>query len=52
MASPVQNIIFDWSGTLVDDLPVVLEATNAVMREFGRKDLTRDDFRGGFAFPS
>ncbi len=48
---PVQNILFDWSGTLVDDLPPVLEATNAVLREFGGSELTRDEFRRGFRLP-
>jgi phosphoglycolate phosphatase len=48
---PVQNILFDWSGTLVDDLPPVLEATNAVMRAFGGRELTRDEFRREFRLP-
>jgi phosphoglycolate phosphatase len=46
-----QNIIFDWSGTLVDDLPPVLEATNAVMTAFGRPALTREEFRRQFRLP-
>ena len=46
-----QNIIFDWSGTVVDDLPLVLEATNAVMRAFGRAELSRDEFRREFRLP-
>ncbi len=50
LTSP-QNIVFDWSGTLVDDLPLVLEATNAVMRAFGRAQLTRDEFRREFRLP-
>ena len=27
----IRNIIFDWSGTLVDDLPAVWKATNYVL---------------------
>jgi len=46
-----RNIIFDWSGTLVDDLPPVLEATNAVMRAFGRAELSREEFRAQFRLP-
>ena len=46
-----ENLIFDWSGTLVDDLPPVLEATNAVMREFGAPELSRDEFRRAFRLP-
>lgn len=46
-----QNIIFDWSGTVVDDLPLVLEATNAVMRAFGREEMSREEFRRAFRLP-
>ena len=51
MHSRPHNIIFDWSGTLVDDLPPVLEATNAVMRTFGRAELSREEFRAQFRLP-
>lgn len=46
-----RNIIFDWSGTLVDDLRPVLEGTNAVMRAFGRAEMSRDEFRREFRLP-
>lgn len=46
-----QNIIFDWSGTLVDDLRPVLEGTNAVMRAFGRAEMSREEFRREFRLP-
>ena len=46
-----QNIIFDWSGTVVDDLGPVLEATNAVMRTFGRVEMSREEFRREFRLP-
>ena len=29
----IRNIIFDWSGTLVDDLPAVWKATNYVLTQ-------------------
>jgi phosphoglycolate phosphatase len=47
----IRNVIFDWSGTLVDDLPAVWEATNAVFREAGVAELTLDEFRAGFTLP-
>jgi phosphoglycolate phosphatase len=46
-----RNLIFDWSGTLVDDLGPVLEATNAVFAAYGRGPLTRDEFRRHFRLP-
>jgi phosphoglycolate phosphatase len=44
-------VIFDWSGTLVDDLAAVLGATNEVLREVGYPELTRDEFRARFRLP-
>lgn len=45
------NIIFDWSGTLVDDLGPVLEATNAVLGRYGVPALDREGFRRRFRLP-
>jgi phosphoglycolate phosphatase len=47
----IRNIIFDWSGTLVDDLPAVWQATNYVFRKAGRDELTLDQFRAEFSLP-
>ena len=46
-----RNLIFDWSGTLVDDLGPVLEATNDVFVRYGLESLTRDEFRRRFHLP-
>ena len=45
------NIIFDWSGTLVDDLPGVWKATNHVLEQAGAKTLSLDEFRAEFELP-
>jgi len=45
------NLIFDWSGTLVDDLPPVLEATNHVLGLYGVEPLDREGFRLRFRLP-
>jgi phosphoglycolate phosphatase-like HAD superfamily hydrolase len=47
----IRNIIFDWSGTLVDDLPAVLEATNQVLARGGVPPFTLEKFRAEFALP-
>jgi phosphoglycolate phosphatase len=47
----IRNVIFDWSGTLVDDLPAVLGAVNGVLRDAGFPELTRDEFRARFRLP-
>jgi len=46
-----KNLIFDWSGTLVDDLGPVLDATNAVLARYGREVLSREEFRRSFRLP-
>jgi phosphoglycolate phosphatase-like HAD superfamily hydrolase len=47
----IRNIIFDWSGTLVDDLPAVLEATNYVLVQSERPEMTMEEFRSEFCLP-
>lgn len=47
----IRNVIFDWSGTLVDDLPAVLDATNHVLAKAGLPAMTRDRFRAEFKLP-
>ena len=47
----IRNVIFDWSGTLVDDLPAVWEATNHVFMQAGIAELTLDEFRSEFCLP-
>lgn len=47
----IRNLLLDWSGTLVDDLGPVLKATNAIFRDFERKELTLDEFRRHFRLP-
>jgi phosphoglycolate phosphatase-like HAD superfamily hydrolase/ADP-ribose pyrophosphatase YjhB (NUDIX family) len=47
----VRNIIFDWSGTLVDDLRSVWLATNAVFRKAGAEELSFERFRSEFSLP-
>lgn len=47
----LRNLLLDWSGTLVDDLPPVLRATNHVFEKYGLSPLTREDFRREFRLP-
>ena len=47
----VKSIIFDWSGTLVDDLPAVHAATNHVFSQAGLPELSLDQFRAEFSLP-
>src|ERR1041384_1815399 len=47
----IRNIIFDWSGTLVDDLPAVWRATNYVLVRAQRPEMTLEQFRAEFCLP-
>ncbi|HHY86286.1 MAG TPA: NUDIX domain-containing protein [Verrucomicrobia bacterium] len=47
----IRNIIFDWSGTLVDDLPAVWQATNYVLAQAQREEMTLEQFRAEFCLP-
>lgn len=47
----IRNIIFDWSGTLVDDLPAVWKATNYVLAQARRAEMSLEQFRAEFCLP-
>ena len=47
----IRNIIFDWSGTLVDDLPAVLKASNFVLAQAGKPEMSLETFRAEFSLP-
>jgi phosphoglycolate phosphatase-like HAD superfamily hydrolase/ADP-ribose pyrophosphatase YjhB (NUDIX family) len=47
----IRNVIFDWSGTLVDDLSAVWEATNYVLAQAERPEMTLAQFRAEFCLP-
>lgn len=47
----LRNLLLDWSGTLVDDLPPVIGATNFVLEKHGRPPLSREEFRQQFRLP-
>lgn len=46
-----KNLIFDWSGTLVNDFPPTLEATNVVLRHYGQSSMDDAEFRERFRLP-
>ncbi len=43
--------IFDWSGTVVDDLGLVILATNYVFKQYGKPEMDRETFRREFSLP-
>lgn len=47
----IRNIIFDWCGTLVNDLPAVWRATNRVLMQSKVPEMTLEQFRAEFVLP-
>lgn len=47
----IRNVIFDWSGTLVDDLPAVWRASNHVFEKAGVPPISLEEFRAEFCLP-
>ena len=47
----IRNIIFDWSGTLVDDLRAVWASTNFTIEKSGHPKISLDQFRAEFTLP-
>ncbi len=46
-----KNLIFDWSGTLGDDMALTIEATNYVLAQYGLAPLNKAQFRAEFQLP-
>jgi len=43
----IRNLIFDWFGTRVDDLPTVCQATNLVLEQANRPTITLETIDEG-----
>jgi phosphoglycolate phosphatase len=46
-----ETIVFDWNGTLLDDIEYCLSITNAMLNEHALPQLTRSRYRDIFEFP-
>lgn len=47
----IRNLLLDWSGTVADDLPSVLQAVNGMLRSVGQAEMTRAEFQARFFLP-
>jgi phosphoglycolate phosphatase-like HAD superfamily hydrolase len=45
------HLVWDWNGTLLDDLTLVIEATNVALGSIGGPPVTADHHRRGFRRP-
>jgi phosphoglycolate phosphatase len=46
-----QHIIWDWNGTLLDDLALSIDIVNSMLTARGLSPLSRDGYRDVFTFP-
>jgi phosphoglycolate phosphatase-like HAD superfamily hydrolase len=47
----IHRVVWDWNGTLFDDLEIVLEAVNLGVSGFGLPPVTLDDYRNHYTRP-
>ena len=41
----VKNIIFDWSGVIRDSAESQLDVVNKILKKFGSREISMDEFR-------
>lgn len=46
-----KHIIWDWNGTLIDDVDLAVKSIGRVLEEFGLAPITRERYREIFGFP-
>ncbi len=51
MNNPLQYVIWDWNGTLLDDVDVCIDAINCMLTDRNLTCLTHDTYRDLFDFP-
>lgn len=47
----IEHIVFDWNGTLLDDLTLAVAGVNRCAERFGVAPVTRERYRDAFDFP-
>ena len=51
MTKRYKHIIWDWNGTLLDDIVLCLRVLNRLLARRGRAPITQGDYRRNFGFP-
>jgi len=47
----MRHVIWDWNGTLADDLPVVIDAVNVSLAAVGEQPIEAEDYRNHYTRP-
>lgn len=46
-----RHLVWDWNGTLLDDLPIVVQSVNVSLAQFGAGSIDADDYRDHYTRP-
>ncbi|MDF1594942.1 MAG: HAD hydrolase-like protein [Acidimicrobiia bacterium] len=47
----MQHVVWDWNGTLLNDLEQVVQSVNVALASFNAGPITADDYRAGYTRP-
>ena len=47
----MRHVVWDWNGTLLDDLPLVVESVNVLMHDRGFAAITTEDYTTNYTRP-
>lgn len=45
------NIIWDWNGTLLNDIDICVDIANEILKNHGNHQLTTESYKAAFGFP-
>ena len=51
MSLRYDHVVFDWNGTLIDDIDLAVESANRVMAKYGKPAIDQETYRRHFRFP-
>jgi phosphoglycolate phosphatase len=47
----ITHVVWDWNGTLLDDLDLSIETINSILEENKLKKINKEEYRKKFCFP-
>jgi len=45
------TIIWDWNGTLLDDVDICIDTINALLSKYKKKPISKESYKSLFTFP-
>lgn len=52
MFKNIKHIIWDWNGTLFDDVDICVDNINWLLKKYNLPEITKEKYREIFTFPS